>query len=83
MVYFRPKYKSRRASNPDESRISSTLTVLKVALPDKKCEFCHKGRKDSVQTSKNTNGAVENAHNEAPKIEGKDPGTRGMTNDGC
>jgi len=37
LVYFRPKYKARRASNPQESRTNSVLHMLKISLPAAKC----------------------------------------------
>lgn len=37
LVYFRPKFKSYRASHPSASRVSSMLRVLKISIPAVNC----------------------------------------------
>ena len=36
-VYFRPKYKTARDRNPEESRVISLLSVLRISIPPVKC----------------------------------------------
>jgi len=54
LVYFRPKYKSHRASNPRESRVSSVLRVLKISLPAVNCRCMSKLQQKSDDTGNGT-----------------------------
>eukprot|EP00578_Thalassiosira_sp_NH16_P023403 CAMPEP_0181097804 /NCGR_PEP_ID=MMETSP1071-20121207/11765_1 /TAXON_ID=35127 /ORGANISM="Thalassiosira sp., Strain NH16" /LENGTH=438 /DNA_ID=CAMNT_0023180311 /DNA_START=139 /DNA_END=1455 /DNA_ORIENTATION=+ len=81
LVYFRPRYTSRRASNPGESRTSSVLSVLKVVLPAMHCHCCRKDEQEpgvtndincaqnnaneNIQEQKNEHELIENVNVEA------------------
>ena len=59
LVYFRPRYKSDRASKPMESRISSVLRVLRITLPESKCCTSKKLQQKSEGTKKDTTTAMQ------------------------